>query len=93
MPAYINWRRSRGRRAPEQRDELTSFQPIELHPLPLAKVAASGLASFRSWLAATQYFNPHERRFGSFATDAAGLSYQLMSASLRKRPKCCVAAK
>src|SRR5207342_1094034 len=48
----------------------------------LAKVAASGLASFRSWLAATQYFNPHERRFGSFATDAAGLSYQLMSASL-----------
>jgi hypothetical protein len=25
---------------PEQRDELTSFQPIELHPLPLAKVAA-----------------------------------------------------
>jgi hypothetical protein len=69
MPAYINWRRSRGSRAPEQRDELTSFQPIELHPLPLAKVAASGLASFRSWLAATQYFNPHERRFGSNATD------------------------
>jgi len=40
MAAYINWRRSRGSRAPEQRDELTSFQPIELHPLPLAKVAA-----------------------------------------------------
>jgi hypothetical protein len=40
MPAYINWRRSRGSRAPEQRDELTSFQPIELHSLPLAKVAA-----------------------------------------------------
>jgi hypothetical protein len=74
MPAYINWRRSRGSRAPEQRDELTSFQPIELHPLPLAKVAASGLASFRSWLAATQYFNPHERRFGSIATEASGFS-------------------
>jgi hypothetical protein len=38
MPAYINWHRSRGSRAREQRDELTSFQPIELHPLPLAKV-------------------------------------------------------
>jgi len=51
--------------------------PIELHPLPLAKVAASGLASFRSWLAATQYFNPHERRFGSIATEASGFSAPL----------------
>ena len=30
-------------------------------------------------------------RNSTFATDAAGLAYSLMSASLRKRPKCCVA--
>jgi hypothetical protein len=39
-PAYINWGRSRGSRAPKQRDELTSFQPIGLHPLPLARATA-----------------------------------------------------
>ena len=34
------------------------------------------------------------REPGSFAADAGrGLTYQLMSASLRKRPKCCVVAK
>ena len=31
-------------------------------------MADSGLASFRSGLAATQYFNPHERRFGPNAS-------------------------
>ena len=30
----------RGERAAEQRDELAPFHPIELHPLPLARVAA-----------------------------------------------------
>jgi hypothetical protein len=29
----------------------------------------------------------------SFSTEAVGFAYQLMSASLRKRPNCCVAAK
>jgi hypothetical protein len=69
MPAYINWRRSRGRRAPEQRDELTSFQPIELHPLPLGQ--SGSIADWQAsgqGLAATQYFNPHERRFRSSST-------------------------
>jgi hypothetical protein len=65
---------------PEQRDELTSFQPIELHPLPLAKLADSGLASFRSGLAATQYFNPHERRFGSIHDPVVPEASPVMSA-------------
>jgi hypothetical protein len=38
-------------------------------------------------------FNPAYAGSGSFATNPAGLAYQLMSASLRKRPKRCFAAK
>jgi hypothetical protein len=31
--------------------------------------------------------------FGLFATEQAGLAFQLMSASLQKRPDCCAHAK
>ena len=38
-------------------------------------------------------FGDFDVRCGSNATDVAGLAYQLMSASLRERPKCCIVAK
>jgi hypothetical protein len=43
--------------------------------------------------AASQMRSMAQDCFGLFATEQAGLAFQLMSASLQKRPDCCAHAK
>jgi hypothetical protein len=79
LPLFVRLRPARQRIA-RQHGICFGEMPLQSPPMLAAEEFAVGFTLF-------------DFRNGAFAINAAGLAYQLMSASVRKRPTCGITAK